>query len=179
MLNNAVQVQYREGQVERRKRELDKLGGRFEYIGREWLTHGMVNSVVRRKVKEEWHELPPLLANIEEGERPQLISRLAKSLRLSENSNSSYRVIAARILNNRLEGPSQMLSTKRFSTVSEVFFEYISDIAGYSKEQKALFRDFMNKREDLNGSISLPQTFPAVAEWLVQSRIGSQSSKLS
>ena len=171
IVKGVAQSQWKERQAQRHARELEKLGGRFEYIGKKYLSHrvGSYVSISMRALKEEWHELPPLLANIEESERPELISSLAKGLMLSENLNSSYHsVVAARILNNSLDELSQMLSRKRFSMASLVFFDVISDISGHSKEQKASFRDFMNKRDDLHGSVSLPQVFPAVAEWLVQ-----------
>lgn len=176
--------QYEERKAERHARELDKLGGRLEYIGRVWLNHRMRNhvSISMRTLKEEWKELPPLLANIEESERVELIGRLAKGLMLSEERTNAYykQTAIRRILENPLEDIQAIFAKKtRFSPASEAFFEALTDICGYSKEQKASFKEFMSSREDLSGLVRLPQTFPAVAEWLVQSRNDSQSSRLS
>lgn len=165
-------TQFEGRRAERRAKELEKLGGRFEYIGNNWLNQIMGNPITIsiRDLRKEWgEELLPQLSNSEVSERPQIISRLAKGLMLSENLNSSYRVtVASVILNNPLGELSQMFITKKISPASKVFLQAISDISGYSRKQKALFGNFMNGRKDLQGSVTLPQTFPAVAEWLVQ-----------
>lgn len=154
----------------------------FEYIGNSWFYRDGPDSV--EKIREEWPRLQQLLAGMQESERRQMISKLADGLGISEKGlNDYYRKLAITImLNNPVEEMAQMFNQKKFSPASKVFFEALSDISGYSKEQKVLFRDFMNKREDLQGSVTLSQIFPAVAEWLVQeskSRVNTQSSRLS
>lgn len=173
-------TQSEELQAERRTRDLERWGRKFEYIGNSWFHRHGPDSV--EKIREEWPRLQQLLAGMQESERRQMISRLADGLNVSEKKlPSEYRVMAAlEMLNNPLVKVEEMFSGRGFSPASNVFIEVIGDLSGYSKEQRASFGNFMNRREDLRGSVTLPQTFPAVAEWLVQqSRNNPQSSRLS
>jgi len=169
VIKNIEYSQYTERRAERHARELEKLGGRFEYVGNMWLNRIMGNPIpiLRTELRREWHQelLLQLHNNIEENDRPQLISRIADGLMLSERSNSSYKVISERTI---LSHPFRGLSDERFSPASKYFFQIVADISGYSENEKTDFRNFVVERVDIHGYSKLTDVFPAVAEWLVQ-----------
>lgn len=178
ILKKVDRSQYKERRAERHAGDLERMGGRFERIGSSWLylrlgplamppIQGLTSD---KKIREEWQRLQTPLVNMSKNERPQMISKLTDGLELSEEGLNAYyrQLVVGEILDNPLGQVQEMFSKTRFSSASKAFFGVLSDISGYSKEQRTSFKDFMNKRKDLRGSVSLPQTFPAIAEWFVQ-----------
>lgn len=179
----------RADRLQHKERELENLKRRFRYIGESWVRLKEYHAFPtgkglssEDKVKEAWQRTYPLLVKISKEKRPQVVNQLAEGLNISEenlNRNNRIRFVSS-ILGNPLGELSNALSTNRFSPASIVFFEDIGRISGYSREQNVLFKDFMYQRNDLHGSVLFPQTFPAVADWLIaQSRNDRQSSRLS
>jgi hypothetical protein len=180
MLKKAASEQYKD----RRKQEAEKLGGRFEHTGISWY-HLILDipNMTARDIKKQWkEELLPQLASIEESERHEIIAHLARGLYLSEYPNSSgQRNLSRRTpLSQNLEKFLQGFNSERFSPSSKVFFMVIAQLSEYSKDELNSFEDFLRKKGRLpHKNVKLEQTFPVVADWLVQSRSGSQSSRLS
>ena len=177
MFVDAERSQYEERETRRHRIELDKLGGRFEWIGSVWSNQIMGKSIVIsvKEVKQEWQELLSRLASTEEEERTQLISKLAHGLMLSEDQDLEG------IRRNIVVGDNQnIFDRKRFTPASRVFLRTVAELSDYSAKQSKSFEGFVNKRVDWShGLVTLPQTFPVVADWFVQSRNSPQSFKLS
>lgn len=171
MLNEAASQQYKD----RRHQWAVKLGGRFEHAGMSWfhLTVGIPN-MSARDIKKQWkEELLPQLSSIEENERPEIISRLAKGLLLSEDPRSDgQRVLSTRsYLSQNMEKFVRRFNSKRFSPASKVFFRVVAQLSEYSSDELNLFGDFLKENGRLpDKDVKLEQAIPAVAEWLIQSR---------
>jgi len=180
MLKETDRVQYED----RRKEVAKKLGGRFAHTGMFWyhLIIGIPN-MTERDIKKQWkEELLPQLANIEETERPEIISGLAKGLYLSESPNSTgQRVLSTRShLSQNMEKFLQGFNSKRFSPSSKVFFMVVAQLSEYSRDDLNSFGDFLRKKDRLpHENIRLEQTFSVVADWLVKPKNNTQSSRLS
>lgn len=170
VVRNVEQAQNEERHAERKARELGKLGGRFEYVGKVWLNHKMGNSVFVKTLREEWKELPPLLANIDENNRAELVAKLAKGLMLWENINSSYDILLrSTTLKNPLKQQQRRSYERKFSPEAQLFLAVVGEISGNSQEQQASFLNSMsNSRKLPQGLVSLDQTFPLIGEYLVQ-----------
>ena len=170
MLREAATNQYKD----RRKNEAEKLGGRFEHTGMSW-HHLIINTpnMTARDIKKRWkEELLPQLKNIEEAERPQVIARLAEGLYLSENPQSSERYLTFLTdLSQNMNKFLRRFSPERFSPPSKAFFMVIAQLSEYSRDELKTFGDFLRERDRLpRAGVTIQQTFPVIADWLVQSR---------
>lgn len=160
--------QYVTRQARKHERGLEKLGGEFENIGGRWLGYLQEKSLSAKQIREDWRNLLPRLANIQEGERTGLITRLAKGLMLSEDNTNSDRYTMPGPLFKYSGHFQEIPNGVRLSPQSTYFIGAVSELHGdYGKEGTSLI-DFVGSRGDSRGLVRLPKVLPVVAEWLVQ-----------
>lgn len=184
---SANNERHKEARNERHKRDLGRLESRFQRVGFSYhYTESFMSFAHRRlnpeELKQEWQQLQTSLAGVSEAERPQMISALADGMRLGEGDvTSGYlrKMLAMDMLNNPLGSVKELFTGIKFNTASKAFFVALSNISGYSREQRSQFEEFMYGRKELSRTPTLSEVLPAVAEWLVQSRNNTQSSRLS
>ena len=177
-IKSVNQAQAKELKVEKHRKELERLGGRFEYLGRSWYHLGTgftrsypskeLNSIV--EIRKEWQNLQARFIYLQKSDRLQMLAKLAIGMDLSEGHTADfYRKLAFNeMLNNPLQVVQEIFRDVRFSPASIAFLGALSDISEHNDAKKASFNDFMGKRKDLRGLVKLPQIFPAVADWFVQ-----------
>lgn len=147
-----------------RKRELEKLSGEFSQVGRQWLQEYALS-----ELRSKWDSLKTNFARLPSNDQAQMLSKLASGMQISEDQNSRYhRFAITTALEKSIANLKSRLGRAQFSPASRVFVEALSELAGYSPEERSAFKKFLYQSNDLKGLVKSPQIFPLVARWLVK-----------
>ena len=94
--------------------------------------------------------------------------------------NDGQRVLSTRsYLSQNMEKFLQRFNSKRFLS-SKTLIMVVAQLSEYSVDDLKAFGDFLKEDDRLPiEGVNLEQTFPVIADWLVQSKNRPQSSKLS
>ena len=162
----------REKAEEGQKRKIERLGLKFYSLGREWLnlrTNPFSTPITIDTIRTRWQDLQTQLSHLKSQEQSQMLCELANGILLSEGPLTGvHKYLAISLMlstRNLLEEMQALFRGASFTPCSQVFFEVLGDIAGFSEEQKTSFKDFMYKKSGLNGLVELPEVFPVVAQW--------------